>query len=327
MSPGTGAEGQAGAESLPAALGVRTAPRRPARGRARADLGRWVAAARPKTLLLAVTPVLAGIGLAAAQTGTVQWPAALATLIAGLAIQVGTNLHNDAADFERGADTPERLGPPRASAQGWFSPRQVRLAAHLAFASAFVLGLLLVARGGWPILGLGLAALGCGYAYTSGPKPIAYGPFGELFVLAFFGVAAVAGSHYIQTLTADPGALLLGLALGLPAAGVLLLNNYRDLETDRAAGRRTLCHRLGRPRARHLYAALLLLPYPVLLAADLPGPAWLAIWALPLGLALLARLYGGVMGVGINPLLGRTALYQAALALLVGAGFALASWA
>ncbi|WP_295608402.1 1,4-dihydroxy-2-naphthoate octaprenyltransferase [uncultured Lamprocystis sp.] len=286
-------------------------------------IGRWVAAARPKTLLLAATPVLAGIALAAITTGTLAPLVAAATLLAALAIQVGTNLHNDAADFERGTDTPDRVGPPRATAQGWFTARQVRAAAHLTFGIAFALGLLLVARGGWPIFLVGVAALASGYGYTSGPRPIAYGPFGELYVLAFFGITAVAGSYYLQTLTLDWPAVTLGLALGLPAAAVLLLNNYRDLETDVAAGRRTLCDVLGRPRARVLYALLMLLPpLPLLLGAGLPGATWLTLGALPLGLLLTARLYQGAQGAQINPMLGQTGLYQGLLTLLMIVGFA-----
>lgn len=288
-------------------------------------LGLWIAAARPKTLLLSVAPVAAGIALGVAQTGGLALAAALTTLVAALAIQVGTNLHNDAADFERGADTRERLGPPRATAQGWFSARQVRTAAHLAFGIALLLGLLLVVRGGWPILALGITAIACGYGYTSGRRPIAYGPFGELYVLAFFGIAAVVGSHYLQVLGFDWSALLLGTALGLPAAAVLLLNNYRDLETDRAAGRRTLCHYLGRPRCRVLYAAFVILPLPMLLVAGLPGPVWLSLAALPLALRLVRRLFGGASGRDLNSLLGLTALYQALITGLLLASFALAT--
>ncbi len=287
-------------------------------------LSRWVAAARPKTLLLATTPIVAGIGLAFAQTGRLAYLTAAATLIAGVAIQIGTNLHNDAVDFERGTDTPDRVGPPRASAQGWFTARQVRNAAHLAFAVALLLGFLLVLRGGWPILAIGIAALVCGYAYTSGPWPIAYGPFGELYVLGFFGIASVVGSHYLQTQSFDWSALTLGIALGLPAAAVLLLNNYRDLETDRVAGRRTLAHFLGRGRAQILYAALLLLPLPLLTVAGLAGSTWLALLALPLALSLIARLVRGAIGTQINPMLGQTALYQALLTLLLLGGLAIA---
>lgn len=288
-------------------------------------IGRWIAAARPKTLLLTLTPVVAGIALAVTETGSLAPLVALVTLCAAVAIQVGTNLHNDAVDFERGTDTPDRLGPPRASAQGWFSPRQVRMAANLAFGLAFLLGLLLVARGGWPILLVGIASLVCGYAYTSGPRPIAYGPFGELYVLAFFGLAAVAGTYYLQTLALSDSALLLGLVLGLPAAAVLVLNNYRDLETDRAAGRHTLCAVLGRQRARFLYALLLLLPLAMMAGPGLPGITWPTLGALPLALLLIARLYRGTLGAAINPMIGLTGLYQTLLTLLLIGGFALSS--
>lgn len=287
------------------------------------DLSRWVAAARPRTLPLTVTPVVAGIALAVTTTGELHLVTALATLLAAAAIQIGTNLHNDACDFVRGNDTPDRIGPPRAAAQGWFTPTQVKRAAHLAFFTAFVLGALLCLRGGWPILLLGLSALAAGYAYTGGPWPIAYGPFGEVFVLLFFGVAAVAGSHYLQTLDFSPTALALGTILGLPAAAVLLINNYRDLETDRRGGRLTLCHYLGREDARRLYAFLLLAPLPLLLLLPLPLQPWPLIVALPFAAWLVARLNQGALGTALNPQLGATALYQMALVALLMVGLAL----
>lgn len=288
-------------------------------------LARWLLAARPKTLPMALAPVLAGLGLALAETGAFAPLVALATLLAATAIQIGTNLYNDAADFERGTDTGERLGPPRATAQGWFSAERVKGAAHLAFALAFVLGMGLLLRGGWPILFIGLASLAGGYAYTGGPRPIAYGPFGEVFVLLFFGLAAVGGTHYLQTLVLSGNALLAGFALGLPAAAVLLINNYRDLDTDRRAGRRTLCHYLGRARARWLYAALLFAP-PLLLAfAPLPGASWPLLLALPLAWVLTRRLdqLSERIGPALNGLLAQTALYQSALTLLLLVGLAL----
>ncbi len=285
-------------------------------------LRRWIEAARPRTLPLALSPVLAGLFLALAQSGQLAFFTALATLIAAAGIQIGTNLHNDAADFERGTDTPDRLGPPRAAAQGWFTAAQVKQAAHLVFVSSFVLGLLLVLRGGWPIFALGVAAIGAGYAYTSGPKPIAYGPFGELFVLAFFGIAAVTGTYYLQTLALSGQAITLGIALGLPAAAVLLLNNYRDFETDKIAGRHTLCHLLGRPSARLVYAGLLLSPIPLLMLAGLPLQGWPLLLALPLA-ALLIRQLWHTEGRALNQLLARTGQYQLALTLLLGLGFLL----
>jgi 1,4-dihydroxy-2-naphthoate octaprenyltransferase len=290
---------------------------------AQSPLGNWISTFRPRTLPLAGAPVLAGIALALFETGQLAPLTAFATLLAAVAIQIGTNLHNDAADFERGTDTPDRVGPPRATAQGWFTARQVKTAAHLAFLAALVLGIALCARGGWPILLLGLASVTAGYAYTSGPRPIAYSPFGELFVLLFFGVAAVAGSHYLQTLSFSMTPVWLGLVLGLPAAAVLLVNNYRDLETDRAAGRRTLCHYLGPRRARSLYAVLMLAPFPLLLPVDLPGTAWPVLLAFPFAAHLTARLYRGTQGRALNPVLGSTALFQSALAVLLAIGFAL----
>jgi len=286
------------------------------------NLSRWVAAGRPRTLPLTVTPVVAGLALALAATGELHLATALGTLLAAVAIQVGTNLYNDARDFERGNDVADRLGPPRAAAQGWFTPTQVKRAAHLVFLLALLLGALLCLRGGWPILLLGLASLAAGYAYTGGPRPIAYGPFGEIYVLLFFGVAAVAGSHYLQTLAFAPSALALGAILGLPAAAVLLINNYRDLDTDRQAGRRTLCHHLGRERARGLYALLMLAPLPLLFLLPLPGSPWPLLAALPLGLWLIARLYRGTLGTALNPVLGATALYQTVLTVLLMIGLA-----
>jgi len=283
----------------------------------------WVEATRPKTLLLAASPVVAGVALAAAQTGRLAPYTTFLTLLASVLIQAGTNLHNDAADFERGTDTQARLGPPRATAQGWFTPAQVKTAAHLAFGLAFAIGILLSLRGGWPIVALGLMSLAAGYAYTGGPRPIAYGPYGELFVLAFFGVAAVWGSHYLQALATGPDAVLLGLALGLPAAAVLLLNNYRDLETDRAAGRRTLAQVIGPARARWLYAALLLIPLPMLVALGFQGRTWLVLAAAPLALTLVHRLFRGPGGAALNPLLGATGAYQALLVALFALGLAL----
>nr|WP_040854921.1 1,4-dihydroxy-2-naphthoate polyprenyltransferase [Thiorhodovibrio frisius] len=285
--------------------------------------GRWISAARPRTLFLAVSPVVAGIALAWFETGQLALWTALGTLFGATAIQIGTNLHNDAADFERGTDTPDRLGPPRASAQGWFSPAQVKRAAHLAFLAAFLVGLVLVVRGGWPILLLGLAAILAGYAYTSGPRPIAYGPYGEVFVLAFFGIAAVAGTFYLQSLQLTASSLLLGIACGLPSAAVLLLNNYRDFDTDARAGRHTLNHLLGKARARVLYAALLLGCLPLFLLSAPMAHSWPVLLALPMAASLIQRLFRGTQGRALNALLGQTALYQAVLVVLLSGGLAL----
>ncbi len=279
----------------------------------------WWLAIRPKTLSMAATPVLVGNCLAWAELGRLDWAVTAATVLAALGIQIGTNLYNDAADHERGADGDDRLGPPRATAQGWFSATQVKRAAALAFGTSFVLGIYLVSVGGWPILALGLASIAAGYAYTGGPRPIAYSISGELFVFLFFGLFAVGGSYFLQTGHGSAGALFSGAALGALAAAVLLVNNYRDLDSDRRANKLTLCHRLGRPRARALYAVLLLGPFllPLARADDL----WPALLALPAAALLIRQFLHEPPGPGLNRLLARTAQLQLAFGLLLGFGF------
>jgi 1,4-dihydroxy-2-naphthoate octaprenyltransferase len=282
----------------------------------------WWFAVRPKTLSLSVSPVLVGSSLAWAEQLWLRWDLAMATLLAAVLIQIGTNLHNDAADHERGTDTPERVGPPRATAEGWLTATQVRRGALIAFGGALLLGILLALRGGWPIVFLGLSAVGAGYAYTGGPRPIAYSATGELFVFLYFGLLAVWGSYYLQTLSSAWPALVAGAALGLLAAAVLLVNNYRDLEGDRRARKFTLCHWLGRARSRVLFGVLLLLPVPLGCWALLPWDrAWLPLLALPPALWLLRLFLREPPGRGLNRLLAATAQLQLLLALLLSTGF------
>ncbi len=291
-------------------------------------LRHWALAARPKTLSIAVAPVAAGTALAAAQGAALSPPVLAATLGAALLIQVGTNLHNDVADFERGTDVRhERLGPPRATTEGWLTPSQVRAGAYGAFAAAFALGLYLVSVGGWAILLLGLLSLVAAWSYTGGPNPIAYGPLGEVFVWLFFGLGAVGGTFYLQAGELTPGVWLAGTIVGLPAAAVLTVNNHRDRETDREAGKRTLAVRLGPPATRRLYTLLIMLPLVL-------GPAgwwagWLPVGAaattvlLPWAVALVTRVRALPPGPGLNGLLAGTAAYQLVLALVLGAGLVL----
>lgn len=280
----------------------------------------WWTAIRPRTLPLAASPVLVGIALAWAEGAAPRWLAALATLLAALLIQIGTNLHNDAADHERGNDREDRLGPLRVTAAGWVSAAAVRHAAHLAFAVAFALGMYLVAVGGWPIVAIGLASLAAGYAYSGGPRPISYSPFGELFVLVFFGLVAVGGSHYLQSGLPGLRASFAGLAVGMPAAAVLLVNNLRDRTTDRAAGRRTLAAVIGPAASRRLHAALMLLPFALLPLFALRPAAWLALLALPATLAVIRRCRQAE-GIALNGVLADTARAQ----LIFGFLFALGS--
>ncbi|MBU0500505.1 MAG: 1,4-dihydroxy-2-naphthoate polyprenyltransferase [Gammaproteobacteria bacterium] len=278
----------------------------------------WLLAARPKTLSLSVTPLLVGAALVHADGGVFHAIPWLAALVAALCIQIGVNLHNDAADFERGADTPDRLGPRRATAEGWLSSGQVRRGAFACFAAAFLIGFYLAWVGGWPIVLLGLASLAAAHAYSGGPWPVSHTPLGEIFVLLFFGLAAVGGTYYLLTASLTGPALIGGLVAGLPAAAVLLINNYRDRETDRRAGRRTLAILLGRSTTRRLYGLLLLVPLALCLTIN-PDPLWrwLPLLALPLALGLLFRLERQSIDSGLNRLLAQTAQYQLALGLLL----------
>ncbi len=281
----------------------------------------WLLAARPRTLPLAATPVLVGTSLAWAQGAPPAWAAAIAALLAAMLIQIGTNLHNDAADFEHGNDGQQRLGPTRVTAAGWASPRQVRGAAALAFGLAFLLGIYLAVRGGWPIVAIGLASLAGGWAYSGGPRPISHSPFGEVFVLVFFGLVAVGGSHYLQSGAISPAALLAGAAIGAPAAAVLMVNNLRDLVADTAAGRRTLAAVVGDGGARRIHAALVLAPFvllPGFVPTARPG-AWLALLALPMAIVLL-RHARRATGVAFNRVLADTARTQFIFGLLFAIG-------
>ncbi|UCC13754.1 MAG: 1,4-dihydroxy-2-naphthoate polyprenyltransferase [Gammaproteobacteria bacterium] len=244
-------------------------------------LGAWILAARPKTLPVAVVPVVVGSAIAFAETTMFSMSVAVIAMLCALLIQIGTNLHNDVSDFERGADDPAtRLGPRRATAEGWLQPAVVSRAAAVSFASAFFIGLYLVAIGGWPILLLGIISITAGYAYSGGPRPIAYTCFGEAFVLAFFGLAAVGGTYYLQASGLLTGAAMLGgIAIGLPAAAVLVVNNTRDLDEDRCAGRRTFPVVFGKSASRIEYAgfmfASLLLAWAT--AWRLGAGAWAAV--------------------------------------------------
>lgn len=285
----------------------------------------WFLACRPKTLLVSLSPVVLGAALAWHDTLTLNLLPLLAAAFGAACIQIGTNLFNDAGDFVRGTDTPDRLGPKRAAAEGWLSVGAIRLGAWLCFALAFACGLYLVQRGGWPIVAIGLASLAAGWSYTSGPKPIAYGPLGELFVFVFFGLVAVGGTYYLQTLHLTPTTLLAASLIGLHAAAVITVNNYRDLDGDARSGKNTLAVHLGRPAMQQLYTAELLLPY-VLLAAlatweDVGALVALPLLSLPLALRLIRRFRQEPAGPAFNGILAATAALQLLFALLLAAAF------
>jgi 1,4-dihydroxy-2-naphthoate polyprenyltransferase len=286
----------------------------------------WLMAARPRTLSLSITPVAVGTALAWAVDRQVHWPAVLAALIGSMCIQLGTNLHNDAVDSERGGDGPDRVGPPRVTALGLLSAGNVKRGAAACFAFAAIMGLYLIAVGGWPILPLGMLSIVSGWAYTGGPWPIAYTPLGELFVIAFFGVGAVCGTYWLCTGHLGAAALAAGLALGLLTSAVLLVNNFRDVEADAQVGRRTLAIVAGPQGTAWIFAGLILLPFALLLPIGraLPhGHVWPALLALPPALALIYCFMREPPGRGFNRILVWTVQVQFLFSLLLSIGLLL----
>lgn len=271
----------------------------------------WLLGMRPRTLTMAAVPVMVGAVLAWAGGADRDWVTLFATVMCAVLIQIGTNLFNDVNDGERGADGPDRIGPVRITGAGLAKPKQVRRAAIACFAAALIAGIYLVIIGGIPILLVGLASLIAGYAYSAGRRPLSHGPLGEVYVIVFFGLIAVTGSFYLQSLTLpDAAVVLTGIAVGCYAAAVLLVNNLRDTAADLRAGRKTLVGRLGTHASRQLYALLVLLPFPMLAAAwgaRALGLVWIALPACLWLTLLFARM---PVGPGMNAQLGRTALVQ-----------------
>ena len=218
----------------------------------------WVHAARPRTLPAAAAPVFIGCGLAALRGGFSAGPAA-AALVGALLIQIATNLANDYYDFVRGGDTDARVGPLRVTQAGLVTPGTVKRAMVGVLGAALAVGVYLVSVGGWPIVWIGLASLICAVAYTGGPFPLAYHGLGDVFVFVFFGLVAVAGTVWVQTLTFTPESLWAGAGIGGLSTAILVANNLRDIPTDRVAGKRTLAVRIGETGSRIEYLGLLAL--------------------------------------------------------------------
>jgi 1,4-dihydroxy-2-naphthoate polyprenyltransferase len=243
----------------------------------------WILAARPKTLSAAVVPVMLGLALA---PRPIHVALAACTLLGALFIQIATNFINDALDFKRGADTTERLGPVRVTQAGLMSAESVMRAAYVCFALAALCGIPLILRGGWPLLAIGVASIVCSYIYTGGPYPLAYNGLGELFVMIFFGFVAVAGTYYVQALTIDRSVLIAGFIAGSLATVLLVINNLRDVESDRVSNKKTMVVRFGEDFARLEIGFFALAPFIAqMFISDLRNRAWLL---LPLAAAFIA---------------------------------------
>ncbi len=279
-----------------------------------------------RTLPAAIAPVLVGTALAGYLH--VFHPLRFAAALVGaIFIQVGTNLSNDYSDARRGADTEDRLGPVRVTAGGLVPPGRVLQATYLSFGVAVLAGVYLVVVAGWQLLVVGAASILAGVLYTGGPRPYGYEGLGEVFVFLFFGIVAVAGSFFVQVRHLHWEAFALAVPVGLLASAILIVNNVRDVDTDRRAGKRTLAVRLGRERARLLFAAIVYLAYPLAPVTWWFGPlsAWTLLpWlTVPLAVGLVRTVRNRTDGPSLNEALARTGQLQLVFCLLLAAGLLL----
>lgn len=285
----------------------------------------WLMAARPRTLPAAVAPVLVGTAAAVQWLGHLpRWGAFVAALVGSIFIQIGTNLANDYSDAKRGADTADRLGPVRVTASGLVTPQRVLRATWIAFAVAVACGIYLATVAGWVIIVIGVFSIAAGVLYTGGPRPYGYEGFGEVFVFIFFGLVAVNGSYFVQLEHLDALPLGLSISVGFMATAILVVNNVRDLETDRRAGKNTLAVRIGREAAVNLYRLLILGAFAVLPIALVAGEAsalpLIGLLAAPMAIRPVRTLAEHRDGPALNGVLAATGAMLGVYSLLVTAG-------
>jgi 1,4-dihydroxy-2-naphthoate octaprenyltransferase len=280
----------------------------------------WILASRPKTLVAALLPVIIGCAYAYSMSGF-DWFTALLILLSATCIQIGTNLANDYSDFKKGADTHERLGPTRVTQAGLLSPKAVLTGTIFTFALAVLLAIPLIMRGGWPILAIGATGILFGWMYTGGPYPLGYNGLAEFFVLAYFGVLAVAGTVYLFLLEWPNTALLLGLIPGILACGLLAVNNVRDEHTDRKAGKRTPVVRFGREFGKIEFALSVFLPYLLVAWMDLHYlTKLLPMFAIVFAFGPVQTVWNKTDGPSLNNALAGTARHMLAFGVLLSIG-------
>jgi 1,4-dihydroxy-2-naphthoate octaprenyltransferase len=290
----------------------------------------WFNAARPRTLPAAVAPVLVGTAAALAVVGEVpRWGGFIAALVASVLIQIGTNLANDYSDAKRGADSADRLGPVRVTSAGLVTPRRVLHATWAAFGLAGVIGLYLAWLAGPVILAVGAVSIAAGALYTGGPRPYGYAGLGEVFVFLFFGLVAVNGSFYVQLESLDWGAFGLSVAVGFLSTAILVVNNVRDIESDRRAGKNTLAVRIGRQKTRAVYWACLNLAgvallLTILLESEFGGAA-LGLLAVPFAIRPLRAVQARTDGPSLNQALADTGLILGVFAITASLGLVITS--
>jgi 1,4-dihydroxy-2-naphthoate octaprenyltransferase len=288
-----------------------------------ATAAQWLEGARPRTLFLALSPVVAGTGVAQ-YDGGVRWGRAVLALVVALAIQIGVNYANDYSDGVRGTDA-DRVGPLRLVGSGAARPKHVLAAALAAFAVAGVAGVVLALLTAWWLILVGLAAVTAAWAYTGGKHPYGYRALGEVAVFVFFGLIAVGGTAYVQTQRFTATELLVAVPIGLLACALLVANNLRDIAGDTVAGKRTLAVVLGDKATRVLYEVLVIVPFVfcVVLAVRDHGPPYIALAAAPLALGAITPVRTGAVGPALIPTLKSTGLLSLAFATLLAVGLAI----
>lgn len=270
----------------------------------------WLMAARPKTLPAAIAPVVIGVAIAYAD-GQLHALSIACALLGAILIQIGTNFANDYFDFVKGTDTADRIGPTRATQAGLVSPKTMRNAFIITFALALIPGAYIIYRGGWPFLAIGLIGIACGILYTGGPYPLGYLGLGDVFVFIFFGPIAVAGTHYLNTLEWSLFAVVSGFGPGLISVALLTVNNLRDVDEDRVAGKMTLPARFGRRFARFEYLACIVvgaavMPMYLYAATDRRLFALVPLVVIPLATPIIRTVFTTTEGVALNRALGAT---------------------
>ncbi len=287
---------------------------------------KWILAARPKTLLASVAPVVVGTALAYGDEAH-HWTAAIIALTCSVLIQIGTNFANDYFDFKKGADTAEREGPLRVTQANLVSPGTMMWATVLVFGMACVGGVYLVSRAGWPAVWIGLLCILSGILYTGGPYPLGYLGLGDLFVFIFFGPVAVGGTYYVQALSFNTTVLMAGFGPGLFITAILTVNNLRDIEVDRKAGKRTLAVRFGKTFTRWEFALLIGMgiatPLIIYFSTGQHLSSLLALGVLALARPTFKEVFGQAEGPALNPVLADTARLSLLYSVLFSVGWLL----
>lgn len=267
----------------------------------------WISALRPKTLPAGAVPVILGSALALADGQFSLWNG-VAALVCSLLMQIASNFFNEIYDFRRGADSAHRVGPRRAVAAGLITEKEMTVAAIVAVSAAFLIGLYLTTTAGWGIFAVGAVSLVMAWAYTGGKYPLAYLGLGEVFAFVFFGVIATCGTYVIHAHNLSASAIWLSLAPAAFSANILNVNNIRDVDTDREAGKRTLSVRFGTKAMRFAYAACMIIPFLlpfVLFAYGYSGYVFLTVTVLPMAVRLVVGVYRN-NGTALNSILAGT---------------------